>query len=93
MIDGPALLVDRFGALVSSAVHSWMPSLGRAADAVPIRLTAAVGLVVVACFAAWVLFALMQRLIRVIPQPWQDAMRSGLPSWRLMTARCCCCCR
>lgn len=42
------------------------------------------GLVVLSGLCAWVLLATCGRLVRLIAAPWQDAVRSGLPSLRLM---------
>lgn len=84
MIDSAALLVDRFGALISSWAQAWMPSLGPLATSASIRLTAAMGLVVVTGLAAWLLLAVIGRLLRYIPAPWQQATQSALPSLRLI---------
>lgn len=84
MIDAAALLVDRFGMLVSTWTHAWMSSLGSAASSAPIRLTATMGLLVLCGLGAWVLLAVCQRLVRLVPMPWQDAARSGLPSLRFI---------
>lgn len=84
MIDSVAWLVDRFGTWVSTSIHAWMPSLGPAPASMPIRLTAAMGLLVLAALAAWVLFAVISRVFGVIPLPWREAARSTLPSLRVI---------
>lgn len=86
MIDDAALLVDRFGATVSAWTHAWMPALGVSPAAVPIRLTAAMGLLVLSCLLAWLVLALVARLVRLVDAPWNAAVRPGLPSLRVIVA-------
>jgi small-conductance mechanosensitive channel len=86
MIDSVAWLVDRFGTWVSASIHAWMPSLGPAPSSIPIRLTAAMGLLVLTGLVAWSLFALVSRLFGLIPLPWREAVRSTLPSLRVIVS-------
>ncbi|HEX3135824.1 MAG TPA: mechanosensitive ion channel domain-containing protein [Planctomycetota bacterium] len=84
MIDALALVMDRFGMVVATWTYAWMPSLGPTATSAPIRLTAAMGVLVLAGLFAWIVLALSTRLTRLINLPWQDAVRTGLASLRLM---------